>query len=57
VEAAGDVDVVLLDETGTITIGHREATEILAAPGVDLHEVADAAQLGGHNKSGALVGC
>jgi len=45
VEAAGDVDVLLLDKTGTITLGDRNATAFLAAPGVDARELADAAQL------------
>ncbi len=45
VEAAGDVDVLLLDKTGTITLGNRQATEFFAAPGVDARELADAAQL------------
>jgi K+-transporting ATPase ATPase B chain len=45
VEAAGDVDVLLLDKTGTITLGNRQATEFLPAPGVDAAELADAAQL------------
>lgn len=45
VEAAGDVDVLLLDKTGTITIGNREAVEFLPAPGVTLETLADAAQL------------
>ncbi len=45
VEAAGDVDTLLLDKTGTITLGNRMATEILPAPGVRLDELADAAQL------------
>jgi K+-transporting ATPase ATPase B chain len=45
VEAAGDVDVLLLDKTGTITLGNRQATEFIAAPGVDEQELADAAQL------------
>jgi len=45
VEAAGDVDVLLLDKTGTITLGNRAATEFIAAPGVDDQELADAAQL------------
>jgi K+-transporting ATPase ATPase B chain len=45
VEAAGDVDVLLLDKTGTITLGDRQATAFLAAPGVNEHELADAAQL------------
>src|SRR5580692_277537 len=45
VEAAGDVDVLLLDKTGTITLGNRMATEFIPAPGVNVEEVADAAQL------------
>jgi K+-transporting ATPase ATPase B chain len=45
VEAAGDVDVLLLDKTGTITLGNRQATEFISAPGVDARELADAAQL------------
>jgi K+-transporting ATPase ATPase B chain len=45
VEAAGDVDVLLLDKTGTITLGNRQATEFHPAPGVDERELADAAQL------------
>ncbi len=45
VEAAGDVDVLLLDKTGTITLGNRQATEFIPAPGVKEQELADAAQL------------
>jgi potassium-transporting ATPase ATP-binding subunit len=45
VEAAGDVDVLLLDKTGTITLGNREATAFHAAPGVTDAELASAAQL------------
>jgi K+-transporting ATPase ATPase B chain len=45
VEAAGDVDVLLLDKTGTITLGNRQATEFLPAPSVDERELADCAQL------------
>jgi K+-transporting ATPase ATPase B chain len=45
VEAAGDVDILLLDKTGTITLGNRMATEFFAAPGVTEEELADAAQL------------
>ena len=45
VEAAGDVNVLLLDKTGTITLGNRQASEFLPAPGVDEHTLADAAQL------------
>jgi K+-transporting ATPase ATPase B chain len=44
VEAAGDVDVLLLDKTGTITLGNRQATEFLPAPGVAPQDLADAAQ-------------
>ncbi|HXX20737.1 MAG TPA: potassium-transporting ATPase subunit KdpB [Candidatus Acidoferrum sp.] len=45
VEAAGDVDTLLLDKTGTITLGNRRATEFIPAPGVTEAELADAAQL------------
>jgi K+-transporting ATPase ATPase B chain len=45
VEAAGDVDVLLLDKTGTITLGNRQATAFLPAAGVTEQELADAAQL------------
>lgn len=45
VEAAGDVDVLLLDKTGTITLGNRQASAFLAAPGVTEAELADIAQL------------
>jgi K+-transporting ATPase ATPase B chain len=45
VEASGDVNTLLLDKTGTITIGNREAVEFLTAEGVDENELADAAQL------------
>jgi K+-transporting ATPase ATPase B chain len=45
VEAAGDVNTLLLDKTGTITIGNRQASEFIAAPGVDEQMLADAAQL------------
>ncbi len=45
VEAAGDVDVLLLDKTGTITLGNRQAAAFLPAPGVKEAELADAAQL------------
>jgi K+-transporting ATPase ATPase B chain len=45
VEAAGDVNTLLLDKTGTITFGNRQATEFLPAPGVTEAEMADAAQL------------
>jgi K+-transporting ATPase ATPase B chain len=45
VEAAGDVDVLLLDKTGTITLGNRQASAFLPAPGVSEQELADVAQL------------
>ncbi|MCP3063271.1 potassium-transporting ATPase subunit KdpB [Myxococcus sp. K38C18041901] len=45
VEAAGDVDTLLLDKTGTITLGNRMATELLPMPGVRMEELAEAAQL------------
>jgi K+-transporting ATPase ATPase B chain len=45
VEAAGDVDVLLLDKTGTVTLGNRMATEFVPAPGVAKERLADAAQL------------
>ena len=45
VEAAGDVDTLLLDKTGTITLGNRQAAEFIPAPGVSEKEMADAAQL------------
>ena len=45
VEAAGDVDVLLLDKTGTITLGNRQATEFFPAPGVTIEQLASAAQL------------
>jgi potassium-transporting ATPase ATP-binding subunit len=44
VEAAGDVDVLFLDKTGTITIGNRQATDFVPAPGVTKEQLADAAQ-------------
>ncbi len=45
VEAAGDVNTLLLDKTGTITLGNRQATEFVAAPGIPQAVLADAAQL------------
>jgi K+-transporting ATPase ATPase B chain len=45
VEAAGDVSTLLLDKTGTITLGNRQAVEFAAAPGVTAAQLADAAQL------------
>ncbi|MGZ5326013.1 MAG: potassium-transporting ATPase subunit KdpB [Solirubrobacterales bacterium] len=44
VEASGDVDVLLLDKTGTITLGNREATQFIPMPGVEESDLADAAQ-------------
>lgn len=45
VEAAGDVDVLLLDKTGTITLGNRQASDFVPAPGVTAEQLADVAQL------------
>ncbi len=45
VEAAGDIDVLLLDKTGTITLGNRQASEFIPAPGIPAERLADAAQL------------
>ena len=45
VEAAGDIDTLLLDKTGTITFGNRQATELIPATGVDVAELAAAARL------------
>ncbi len=45
VEAAGDVDTLLLDKTGTITLGNRQAVEFVPASGVNVQELADASQL------------
>lgn len=45
VEAAGDVDTLLLDKTGTITLGNRQATEFLPLGGIEARDLADAAQL------------
>jgi K+-transporting ATPase ATPase B chain len=45
VEASGDVNVLLLDKTGTITLGNRQATQFVAAPGVNPQELAEIAQL------------
>lgn len=44
-EAAGDIDVLMLDKTGTITFGNRMANEFLPAPGVEDQQLAEAAQL------------
>lgn len=45
IEAAGDVDILMLDKTGTITLGNRQASEFIPVDGVDPKELADAAQL------------
>jgi K+-transporting ATPase ATPase B chain len=45
VEAAGDVDVLLLDKTGTITLGNRQAVELITSEGVAIEQLADAAQM------------
>lgn len=45
IEAAGDVDILMLDKTGTITLGNRQAAEFIPVDGVDINELADAAQL------------
>jgi K+-transporting ATPase ATPase B chain len=45
VEAAGDIDVLLLDKTGTITLGNRQATELVPAEGITIERLAEAAQL------------
>lgn len=45
IEAAGDVDILMLDKTGTITLGNREASEFIPVDGVAIEELADAAQL------------
>jgi K+-transporting ATPase ATPase B chain len=45
IEAAGDVDILLLDKTGTITLGNRQATELIPAENISIDKLADAAQL------------
>lgn len=45
IEAAGDVDILMLDKTGAITLGNRQASEFIPVDGVDIQELADAAQL------------
>lgn len=45
IEAAGDIDILILDKTGTITLGNRQATELIPAHGVPIQTLADAAQL------------
>lgn len=45
IEAAGDVDILMLDKTGTITLGNRQAAEFIPVDGTDIDELADAAQL------------
>lgn len=45
VEAAGDIDILLLDKTGTITLGNRQAADFIPAQGIKMHDLVDAAQL------------
>ncbi|MEF9865804.1 MAG: potassium-transporting ATPase subunit B, partial [Oscillospiraceae bacterium] len=45
IEAAGDVDILMLDKTGTITLGNRQAAAFIAVDGAEEKELADAAQL------------
>ena len=45
IEAAGDVDTILLDKTGTITLGNRQAVEFIPVANISAHDLADAAQL------------
>ena len=45
IEAAGDVDILMLDKTGTITLGNRQASEFIPVDGARIEELADAAQL------------
>ena len=45
IEAAGDVDILMLDKTGTITLGNRQASEFIPVSGITMEELADAAQL------------
>ncbi len=45
IEAAGDIDMLILDKTGTITLGNRHATDFIPAPGISIETLADAAQL------------
>lgn len=45
IEAAGDVDILMMDKTGTITLGNRQASEFIPVDGADVRELADAAQL------------
>ena len=45
IEAAGDVDVLLLDKTGTITLGNRQASEFIPLNGISERDLAEAAQL------------
>jgi len=59
VEAAGDINVLLLDKTGTITLGDRQAAEFLPAKGVTMRELADAAQLASladETREGRIIG-
>lgn len=45
IEAAGDVDILMLDKTGTITLGNRQASQFIPVDGIDIQELADASQL------------
>ena len=49
VEAAGDIDVILIDKTGTITVGNRQISELIPSPGVTSEELAEAAYLASYN--------
>ena len=55
VEAAGEVDTLLLDKTGTITLGNRQAAEFIPLPGVSAKELADAAQLASQTSEGRSI--
>ena len=55
IEAAGDVDILMLDKTGTITLGNRQASEFIPVDGVDIKELADAAQLSDETPEGRSV--
>jgi K+-transporting ATPase ATPase B chain len=53
VEAAGDIDVILIDKTGTITVGNRQAVDLIPSPGVSLQELSAAAYLSSiHDQTG-----
>jgi K+-transporting ATPase ATPase B chain len=55
IEAAGDVDVLLLDKTGTITLGNRQAAEFIPLPGINPRDLADAAVTRGRYQFGAMI--